>query len=315
METRHIEAFLAIADELHFGRAAARLHLTQPSISQQLKRLEQYLGVELVSRTSRVVQLTPAGEAFRADARRILSEVHLATSTVRDIAAGRMGKISIGFNGRAGQLIMPRSLAQLHANYPNITTNLSSGRSGPQLAGLTSGELDVGLLYGSSSNSASLLSRRLLPMRIGALVGHRHPWANRSSIAVSELADMPCVMFNRGASPAMHDAIMAAAEQAGTFPKIAEYLNDSAATEIIVAARPYVGFASFISADELRPMGLKVVRLVDPEPVVELQVAWRVDSPNEAVLAFLDSLDATTNYLESTVRGMVCSESLANCAG
>ena len=312
METRHIEAFLAVADELHFGRAAARLHLTQPSLSQQLKRLERHLGVELVSRTSRVVRLTPAGLAFRTDAQRILGEVNLATSMARDIAAGRIGKISIGFNGRAGQLIMPRSLAQLHASYPNITTKLSSGRSGPQLAALTRGELDVGLLSGSPSNGGPLLTRPLVPMRIGALVGHGHMWANRSSIAIRELAELPCVMFKREVSPAMYDALMAAAERAGAFPRVVECMNDSASTEITVAARPYVGFASFIGTDEPRPMGLKVVPLVDPEPVVELQAAWRADSANEVVQAFLESLDATKKYLQSTDEGKTNGQSAAH---
>ncbi len=302
METRHIEAFLAIADELHFGRAAARLHLTQPSLSQQLKRLERQLGVELVSRTSRVVQLTPAGEAFRADARRILGDVQLATSTVRDVAAGRIGRISIGFNGRAGQLVMPGLLARLQADYPNITTRLDPVRSGPQLTALTRGELDVGLLYGNASNGSNgavLGSKCLRRIRIGALVGQSHPWANRSSIAVHELADVPCVMFHREASPAMYDAIMAASERAGAFPQVAEYLNDSAATEIVVAARGYVGFASFASLDEVRPMGLTVVPLVEPEPTVELQVAWRLNSPNGVVQAVLDSLEATQPRLRS----------------
>jgi DNA-binding transcriptional LysR family regulator len=310
METRHIEAFLAVADELHFGRAAKLLHLTQPSLSQQLKRLERQLGVELVSRTSRVVQLTPAGQAFQADAKRILSEVRRATNTAREIAAGRVGNISIGFNGRAGQLIMPRSLAQLHESYPNITTKLSSGRSGAQLAALARGDLDVGLLYGAPSTSGPLLSRQIVPMRIGALVSHDHMLAKRSSVAIRELADLPCVMFQRETSPAMYDAIMAAAELAGAFPRVEEYVNDSTSTEIIVAARPYVGFASFITVNEPRPMGLKVVPLVDPEPVVELQAAWRMDSVNEAVQAFLESLDATRKYLQSAAEGEVNGKSL-----
>jgi DNA-binding transcriptional LysR family regulator len=299
METRHIEAFLAVADELHFGRAAARLHITQPSLSQQLKRLERHLGVELVSRTSRVVQLTPAGEAFSADSRRILAEVQLAARTARDVAAGRVGKISIGFNGRAGQLVMPRSLAHLHASYPDIATKLSSGRSGLQLAALNRGDLDVGLLYGGPSNGGPLSSRLIVPMRIGALVSQEHVWANRSSVAIRELAELPCVMFQREVSPAMYDAIMAAAERAGAFPKVAEYLNDPASTEIVVAARRFVGFASFVSLDEVRPMGLKVVPLTDPDPVVELQVAWHADNRNEAVQTFLESLDATTRHLRS----------------
>lgn len=310
METRHIEAFLAVADELHFGRAAARLHLTQPSLSQQLKRLERHLGVELVSRTSRVVRLTPAGKAFQADAKRILGEVSRATSTAREIAAGRVGKINIGFNGRAGQLVMPRSLAQLHARYPNITTKLNAGRSGQQLMALARRELDVGLLYGGPSNGESVQSRRIVPLQVGALVGQGHMWARRTSVAVRELSELPCVMFQREQSPAMYDSIMAAAERAGAFPRVAEYINDTTSTEIIVAARPYVAFASFITLDEPRPMGLRVVPLVDPMPVVELQVAWRDDSTNVAVQAFLESLEMTRSQVTSAVEAAETGDSV-----
>jgi DNA-binding transcriptional LysR family regulator len=149
-----------------------------------------------------------------------------------------------------------------------------------------------------------------VPLRIGALVGQEHMWARRSSVAVRELAELPCVMFQREQCPAMYDAIMAASERAGAFPRIAEYLNDTAATEIMVAARPYIAFASFVTLDEPRPMGLRVVPLVDPAPVVELQVAWRDDTTNVAVQAFLESLEMTRQQVMSAVEAAQTGEAV-----
>jgi DNA-binding transcriptional LysR family regulator len=300
MEIRHIEAFLAIADELHFGRAAARLHLTQPALSQQLKRLERELGIELVSRSSRTVSLTSAGHAFRADARRIIEEMSRAADTAREIAAGRAGRLSIGFNGRAGRLVMPASLARLHAYYPEVKPRLWVGRSGPQLNALSRGELDVGVMF-NGPTSRPLDSRRILPLPIGVLVGQGHMWAGRSSVAVRELIEQPCLMFRREQSPAMYDSITTALDRAGASLRVADYVDDSVATEVLVASRMFVGFASVVRHNEPRPMGLRSVRLVDPTPMVDLQVTWRTDTTNRAVHAFLESVDAARGTMLSMV--------------
>jgi DNA-binding transcriptional LysR family regulator len=302
MEIRHIEAFLAIADELHFGRAATRLHLTQPALSQQLKRLERELGIELVSRSSRTVHLTSAGQAFRADARRIIEEMGKAADTARDIAAGRAGGINIGFNPRAGLLVMPASLARLHAHYPGIKPRLWAGRSGPQLNALSRGELDVGLLF-SGTSGRPLDSRRILPLAVGVLVGQGHAWAGRSSVSVRELAEQPCLIWHREQCPAMYDAITMASERAGTALRVADYVNDSVATEVLVASRMFVGFVSMARPNEPRPMGLKAVPLIDPTPMVDLQVTWRADGANHAVHAFLESVEAARGTMLSMVEG------------
>src|SRR5437588_3546458 len=148
MEFRHLLSFLAIADELHFGRAAAKLHLTQPSLSQQLQRLERTLGVELVARTSHEVRLTQAGRAFEAQARTIVGQMQKAAQTAREAAAGRTGMINVGYNFPAGQHVLPVTLAKMAADYPKVTVALWEKRTGPQLAALAAGELDVALVYG-----------------------------------------------------------------------------------------------------------------------------------------------------------------------
>ncbi|MBW0117350.1 LysR family transcriptional regulator, partial [Pseudonocardia abyssalis] len=148
MEFRHLVSFLAISEELHFGRAAARLHLTQPSLSQQLKRLERTLGVQLVARSSHDVRLTPAGRAFEPEARAIVAQMAKATNSVRELAAGRTGTVNVGYNFPAGQHILPATLARMHADLPDVSVALAERRTGPQLAALAEGAIDVALVYG-----------------------------------------------------------------------------------------------------------------------------------------------------------------------
>ncbi|MBX6357866.1 MAG: LysR family transcriptional regulator [Micromonosporaceae bacterium] len=290
MELRYLVSFLAIAEELHFGRAAARLHLAQPSLSQQLQRLEREVGVELVSRTSHEVKLTPAGRAFEVEARRVLDQSRRAVRAAREAASGRAGTISIGFNFPAGQRVLQPTLVKLNADYPNISTNLWEARSGPQLMALSEGRLDVALVF-AGPLAAQLRSQRVLTVPLVAVVGRGHPWAERRQVPFRELAQQCCVLFGREQSPAMHDAIVGAAERCGIRLNIADEVDDPGATGIVVATRQVVGFASAARATHLPPRGPVAVRLVDPVPTVGMYAVWRPD-PQPVVGAFLSSLDA-----------------------
>jgi|GEM_PF-16290 len=296
MEFRHLVSFLAIADELHFGRAAARLHLAQPSLSQQLQRLERDLGVELVSRTSHEVKLTPAGRAFELEARRVLDQASRAVRAAREAASGRTGSISIGFNFPAGQRVLKPTLRRFNVDYPNIGTQLWEARSGPQLAALAEGKLDVALVFGGPP-AAQLCSRRVMTVPLVAVVGGQHPWAHRRQVDFRELARQRCVLFRREQSPAMHDAILAAADRSGIRLTIDDEVDDSAATGIVVTIKDVVGFASAARA----PIkGLAEVRLVDPVPTIGVYAVWRPD-PQPVVGAFLNSLDAAGPFNEPFV--------------
>ena len=225
MEFRHLESFLAIADELHFGRAAARLHLTQPSLSQQLQRLERSLGVELVARTSHEVRLTSAGRAFRKQAQVIVSQMEKAAHSAREAAAGRVGTVNVGYNFPAGQHVLPAVLGKMNTQYPDVTVALWEKRTGPQLAALADGELDVALVYGRSVASR-FRYRRLLQVPLVAVVGQGHKWAGRPGVPFAELAHHPCILFDREQCPAMYDAIMGGAERSGIALNVAHVLDD-----------------------------------------------------------------------------------------
>lgn len=295
MELRHLISFLTIAEERHFGRAAARLHLAQPSLSQQLQRLERSVGVKLVDRTSHQVGLTPAGEVLYELGLKIVSQVDEATLRVREIAAGRAGNLRVGYNFPAGQKILPTALAKMTARLPEVGFVLSEMQTGPQLAALSSGALDSALVYGRPGSS-QFESRRLMQVPLVAVVGRHHGWAGRSRTSFCQLRDQACVMFNRQLSPAMYDAILSAAVRSGITLSIDTHLDDPSATAIVVGVRPVVGFISVVRAESASSSPVyaqtTVVALYDPVPVVDLHVVWRAGDDRPQLRAFIDCVDS-----------------------
>ncbi|MEO3781916.1 LysR family transcriptional regulator [Actinocorallia sp. B10E7] len=294
MELRHVVSFLALADELHFGRAAARLHLAQPSLSQHLQRLERSLGVELVTRTSHEVRLTAAGVAFREQAEEIMRSVQRAGEAARAAAEGRTGRIRVGYNLPAAQRVLPGTLARFADRRPGVEVDMVELRTGPQLAALGEGRLDVAMVYGRPA-SRELRSRLLLRVPLVAVVGAGHRWAGRDEVPFKALGEEACILFHRSQSSAMYDAITSAARAAGIELNVQEEINDPGATAIITAIRPVVGFASALRGGFAGavPGGPRTtsVRLYDPVPILDLYAVWRAD-PGPLVEAFLTCLPA-----------------------
>jgi DNA-binding transcriptional LysR family regulator len=295
MEFRHLTSFLAIAEERHFGRAATRLHLAQPSLSQQLQRLERTVGVKLVDRTSHQVSLTPAGEILYSLGRKIVAQVDEATLKVREVAAGRAGTLKVGYNFPAGQRILPVALAKMSMQLPEVSFVLSEKQTGPQLAALSSGALDAALVYGRPWSS-QFESRPLMQVPLVAVVGRQHSWAGRSRTSFSQLGDQRCVLSKRQSCPAMYDSILSAAARSGITLRIDTHIDDPNATAILVAIKPVVGFASAVRAESVGSasgFGQTVtVALHDPVPIVDLHVVWRADDDRSQVRAFIDCAES-----------------------
>ncbi|MGW6402541.1 LysR substrate-binding domain-containing protein [Streptomyces sp. NPDC055134] len=295
MELRHLVSFLAIAEELHFGRAAARLHVAQPSLSQHLQRLERSVGVELVSRNSHEVRLTPAGVVFREEASDIVARVQRAAQSARAAAAGRAGTVRVGYNFPAGQRVLPDTLATLAARYPAIDVEMREMRTGPQLTALAQGHIDVAMVYGKPAANR-LRHRHLLRVPLVAVVGTGHRWARRDRMAFAELAGESCILFDRAQSTAMYDVIFAAAEHSGIQLTVAEEVDDPGATAILASIRPVVGFASEprgrLTVATPGGPGTAVVGLYDPVPTVDLYAVWTAADHASLVEAFIDCLPA-----------------------
>jgi DNA-binding transcriptional LysR family regulator len=294
LELRQLQYFMAVAEERHFGRAAARLFIGQPTLSQQLQRLERQLGVELFARTSRDVRLTAAGQAFRAEAERVLEHARRAVEAAREAASGRLGKITIGFNFAAGQLVLRPTLRRLNRDYPGLSTTLWEGLSGPLLAAVSEGGIDVALVY-SGIPPRPLLAQQVSTASLLAVVARHHPWAGREEVAFRELADQPVVMLKRERSPAMDDAVRAASERCGIPLTVVAEAEDSGGTAVMVETLQAVAFVS-----DARPRwpteDLVTMRLVDPVPRIGIRAVWRPE-PSPAVDAFLACLAAAGPFV------------------
>ncbi|WP_454197754.1 LysR family transcriptional regulator [Nocardia sp. Marseille-Q1738] len=296
MEFRHLVSFITIAEELHFGRAAQRLHLTQPSLSAQLQKLEKSLGVQLVARNSHEVKLTPAGREFESQARLIVAQLDRAAQAAKATAEGRAGTLNIGYNLPASRHVLPEALTRMTERHPDIVVSLWEKRTGPQLAALGDGSLDLALVYGHPSTTDFRYRRLLHRVPLVAVVGRRHRWADRPGVPFAELEGQDCVLFAREQCPAMYDSIFRAAADTRISLAITHTADDPGATAHMVSVRPLVGFASLpraISMGMGGPGSASVaVKLFDPVPTLDLYAVWRADESNPAVRFFLDCLDS-----------------------
>ncbi len=177
MELRQLRYFVAVAEELHFRRAAERLHISQPPLSQQIRALEDELGFALLIRTRRRVQLTPAGEAFLRDARVLLGELDGAVATARRIDAGQTGRLRVGFVGSALLSIVPGTVERFRASRPGVAIELRERSTVDQLRAVAAGLVDVGLVRPPIDDEGGLRAETVLRERTVAALPTGHPLA------------------------------------------------------------------------------------------------------------------------------------------
>src|ERR1700759_3984860 len=218
MELRRIQYFVAVAEETHFGRAAERLQMAQPPLSQQIKALEAEMGVTLFRRTTRKVELTAAGERFLSRARAILASVDEAVTEAAQVAAGRRGRIAIGFTGSATYDLLPSLVRVLRADLPGIELDIRGEMLTPdQVAALTDGTLDLGLLR-PPGRSAAVEVHVLRRDPLIAVLPEHHPLAGRGRVQLADLRDDPFITYPSRNRSVVHEAVIDACQRAGFFP-------------------------------------------------------------------------------------------------
>jgi len=219
MEFRHLRYFLALAEELHFGRAAQRLSITQPPLSLNIQQLEASVGARLFDRDSKGVRLTAAGVAFRDAARALLARADDARQLAREIEAGSVGRLRVGFVGSVLFRGLPQWLARFQAEHPRIEVALSELNSQEQVDALMRDELDLGFVH-TPRVPAELQVQLLHEDAFLCCVPAAHALAHRRKLPLLELRDEPFVMFSRRASPDYFARIMAMCGSLGFQPKV-----------------------------------------------------------------------------------------------
>jgi DNA-binding transcriptional LysR family regulator len=283
MELRHLRYFVAVAEHLSFSRAAERLHISQPPLSRQIRALEEELGAALLSRSRRSVRLTAAGAGLLPEARRLLRDAAALKDGARQLAAGEVGRLALGFISVAAYNVLPEIAPEFHRRHPGIQLTLQEATSDVQLGALGQGGLDVGLLLPPVDAPGLEYAPLLHETLVAAL-----PAARRGSgpIALSSLRHEPFILFPRKVGTSLYDAIVGACRRAGFSPRVEQEAIQMQTIVSLVAAGMGVALVP-ASLMNLRRTGVVYRPLTDRSPRIELGLAWRGGDDAPAVRAFV----------------------------
>lgn len=279
IELRPLRQFVAVAEELHFGRAARRLHMTQPPLTQAVQALERALQVQLLQRTRRSVALTPAGEALLVQARRLLREAEALPELVRAAAAGLSGRLRLAFVSSIAYGPLPPWLSSFREHHPDVELQLREATMDVQLAALAAGDIDAGfVLHAPAAVPASLLALQVLSEPLVLALPAGHPAAMHETVRFEEVASEPLLIFPRGVAPSLFDAVLARYHAGGCAPRIAQEAIQLQTIVSLVSAGMGVAWVP-ASMTQLQRPGV-VYRRVDPDaPQAHTSLLWREDSP------------------------------------
>jgi DNA-binding transcriptional LysR family regulator len=285
VELRQLRYFVAVAEELHFRRAAARLHISQPPLSQQISQLEDELGCRLLNRTRRSVELTPAGETFLRDARAMLGELEAAVATARRVDAGQAGLLRVSFVGSALLSIVPGIIQRFRRGRPEVEIELRERSTLAQLRALSVGVMDVGLVRPPIEPDDALHTEVVMRERTVAAIPAGHPLARLARVPLKRLAAEPLVLFPREQAPGFHDLLTGRLAATGTSPHVVQYAPEMLTIIGLVAAGIGV---SPVPASVAR-LGLEGVtyRPLVGAPATELVAVTRANETSPLIEAFV----------------------------
>jgi len=289
LDVRLARYFIAVAEELHFGRAAERLHMSQPPLSQAIAQLEREVGVTLLARSTRSVTLTHAGEVCLEHCRHLISASELALSATRSAGQGDVGLLRVGAVASAFVRVLPGIFASFRADHPQVDIQAHEIDSHEAGAMLTSRELDVAVVRQQNGPRGSVTTP-LLRDHLSAAVDATSELARRTKpVGLAELADHPWVWIARDLAPDYHDQIVTACRRAGFSPQAKHHARSIASQLAMIGCGLGVGLVPSSLADE-GARGVRFVGLRRPAHLEDLSLMYRQDL-DPLVTAFLRSAD------------------------
>jgi DNA-binding transcriptional LysR family regulator len=290
-ELRHLVYFREVARRLHFRKAAEVLAIAQPALSRQIAQLEAALGVRLLNRSSRRVELTPAGAALLDRVEPVLAALQRVPADMKAVAEGRVGRLRVAFTGLAMATVLPDILRGFHRQFPAIRLELNESPTALQIAALQAGEIDCGFFH-PDGPSPGIETTLLLRERNGVLLPSDHPLRAKKSLRLRDLAGTPFVLFPRANNPGFYDRVLAAFASSGIAPRIAEEVWPR--SNGVGLVRAGVG-ATFAAPSEAKHLPEKVIfrKLAGPTPESRLVVGWRSEPKPQPALAALLAAAAT----------------------
>lgn len=291
MELRHLRYFVTLAEELHFSRAAEQLRIVQPALSKQIKRLEDELGVRLLHRTKRKVELTEAGELFLDEARQILKQADEAAEIAQRASRGEIGKLKVGFVGPATLDVLPKAIKVIKERYPKLHLRLRELTTSEQVEALSNGSIKVGLVRELKDYDANILNvRPILRESLVVALPEDHHLVALSKVPLEALADEPYILLCHRLEPGLREKYLGACRNCGFSPRV---VQDATHVDTML------GLVAEGIGLSLAPASLKKIQrdqvvyreLQSPSPEIEMAVAWRQDDSSQILNTFLRILE------------------------
>jgi DNA-binding transcriptional LysR family regulator len=291
-DLRLLRSFVTVAEELHVGRAARRLNITQPPLTRRLKQLERELGVALFDRRRRRLALTPAGREFRAEARGLLDRADRAIAALRSAAGVETDRLRIGFvEAATASGLLPGAMARLRRLRPGVRYELQELPSLAQAEALRREDIDVGTVYNRPGDTRGLELRTILPGRCIAVMARTHPLARRRRVSLGDLAGGPVILWGREINPARYDATLAAFRAARTMPRVLHHAEQLQTIVSLAAAGSGVGLVP--DSEAKVSLGAVVYRRIRGFDIpMDLELVWRTNEPSSLVAEFVAAMEA-----------------------
>lgn len=286
MKLQQLRQFVTLAETLNFHRAADRLSMAQPPLSISIKKLEVELGAPLFTRGRRGVELTPEGSAALTDAQQVLLHAEQVQRTVREVSAGELGRLRLGFVGSATYRLLPRLLRTFRARYPLIDLTLTESRTADLLADVETGAIDVAIvrtpiLSGSAEEIAVLETDRLC-----VAVSKQSRFAGRKRSKLAEFRDEPFVIYSHDSVPGMHALTMMVCQEAGFLPRIAEEAIQLQTIICLVESGIGVALVPAVIANRMAAVDFVEIEGKKSQVTIGLGVVIRSVSPSAAAKRF-----------------------------
>jgi DNA-binding transcriptional LysR family regulator len=301
MDSHHLRHFVAVGEELHFGRAARRLGIAQPPLSQSIRRIEAALGMQLFVRNRRHVSLTPGGRVLLDEARRILTQIDLAERLTRRAASSGASRLRIGFTPIAMFTNLPQVLAEFRGRWPHVRVHLEEAPTKPQIEALAAGTQDVGILFRAGSGLPGFATRLIEHAHSVAAVPSGHPLARKKRMRIADMAGQPFISLDPRINPEAHAAINAACRAAGFVPSIVQYANQTYTMLSLVANQ--LGLAIVDSnARHMMIEGVTLVQLTDyPQDLEQdLVLAWTQAVESPLLRSFVNLFEEVRDHKTAT---------------
>jgi DNA-binding transcriptional LysR family regulator len=292
MEYRQLEYFVAVAEELHFGHAAERTHLTQAALSQQVRRLERELGVRLLDRTTRRVRLTGPGRLFLNEARVALARAERAAETARNASNGQVGQLLVGYPLTGRGKVASAMLRTFRERYPGVVVTSVPSRTADLPKELRREAIDVAYIHHSIQGDRQLTSRTISRTAYMLAIQPGHRLENEREVAIEELAGEALLFFSRQLNPHHYDQLLRElSDSTSTRPEIVE--EASAIEDLIDAVEAGIGLALIIESEATRITSANIVvrPFRAPAPTRPLGIAWRRNDQSPVLDVFLGVVD------------------------